>query len=68
MRSKKFQCASCSSLEGYLSRPRNVIEQYVLPLLFLQPARCGDCLRRSYVWVFVPLKDRPRSRPNRQVA
>lgn len=62
MQSKKFQCGSCSSLEGFHSRPRNPIEKYVLPFLLLRPARCGDCLRRSYVSVFVPLKDRQRPR------
>jgi hypothetical protein len=46
---KTFQCVDCGSVEGYRSRPRNVIEKYILPLLLgLRPVRCADCFRQSY--------------------
>jgi uncharacterized protein with PIN domain len=44
----EFRCHSCGSSEGYVSRPRNFVEAYVLDLFSLRPARCGDCYRRSW--------------------
>jgi len=43
----RFGCHECQSERGYLSRPRNVSEKYLLPLLLLRPVRCGDCYQRS---------------------
>jgi hypothetical protein len=43
-----FWCYRCGSLEGFVSRPRNLFERYGLRLLGLRPARCGECYRRSY--------------------
>lgn len=54
----KFQCHKCGSQEGYVSRPRNFFERYALRLLFLRPARCGDCYRRTWRPVTVPLHRR----------
>jgi hypothetical protein len=53
-----FQCPDCGSLDAYRSRPRNWIERVVLPLLYLRPARCGDCFRRSYVFLSIPVLER----------
>ena len=44
----KFRCYECGSLDGFVSRPRNLFEKYGLRLLAMRPARCGDCFRRSY--------------------
>jgi hypothetical protein len=55
----EFWCHRCGSYEGYISRPRTLFEKYGLRLLFLRPARCGDCYRRSYRPLSVPLQPRP---------
>jgi len=57
----EFKCHDCGSREGYESRPRNFLETYVLPLVALQPARCGDCYRRSWRPVRVSLMPRMES-------
>lgn len=60
MFSKRFQCCDryCCSEKAYLSRRRNFLEKYVLPLFLLRPVRCASCFRRSYVhlWVHVPAR------------
>ena len=48
---------------GLVSRPRNLFERFGLPLLFMRPARCGDCYRRTWRPVTVPLH--PRKEPIR---
>ena len=55
----EFRCHHCGSVEGYVSRPRNVFEKYGLRVLFLRTARCGDCYHRSYRPQRVPLRPRP---------
>jgi hypothetical protein len=55
---KPFQCKDCGSVQGYRSRPRNSIEKYLLPALFLRPVRCADCFRRSYQPGFVLVRER----------
>ena len=50
MMRKSFQCRDCGSVEGYRSRPRNVVEKYVLPVLRLRPVRCADCFRDTYMF------------------
>jgi hypothetical protein len=45
---KEFRCHNCGGSEGYASRPRDWIEKYLLPVIGLQPARCGDCYKRSW--------------------
>jgi hypothetical protein len=54
-----FWCYRCGSLEGFVSRPRNLFEKYGLRLLGLRPARCADCYRRSYRPSRVPLLSHP---------
>ena len=65
---KPFQCRDCGSVEGYRSRPRNVIEKYVLPVIGLQTVRCSDCFRRSYQPFFVLVRERPEPATHRAVA
>jgi hypothetical protein len=50
-------------MNGYRSRPKNFTERYLLPLLLLRPARCGDCFKRSYQSAFA--KVRPRREPKK---
>jgi hypothetical protein len=54
----EFRCHHCGGHEGYVSRPRNPLERYGLRPLFLRPVRCGDCYRRSWRPVTVPLLPR----------
>ena len=56
---REFRCPQCRSREGYVSRPRNLFEEYALRLIYLRTARCGDCYRRSYRPLSVPLLPRP---------
>lgn len=56
---REFRCSQCQSREGYVSRPRNLFEEYALRLMYLRTARCGDCYRRSYRPLSVPLLPRP---------
>jgi hypothetical protein len=58
---KPFQCRDCGCVDGYRSRPRTFIEQYILPVLGLRPVRCADCFRRSYEPVFVIVQERPEA-------
>ncbi len=57
MRPRLFQCRNCGGFEGYRSHPKTLAERFVLPLLLLRPVRCGDCLRRGYRSVFVPVRE-----------
>lgn len=65
MFSKRFQCHYhyCWSETGYLSRPRNFLEKYSLPLFLLKPVRCGSCCRRSYVFLWVHVSARKVPQP-----
>jgi hypothetical protein len=75
---RPYQCSDCGSDVGFRSRRRTVTERYLLPLLMLQPVRCGECFRRDYRLIFVPVQNRlietprmgakPVTRPNRNVA
>jgi len=58
---KEFRCRKCGSSEGYASRQRNWIEKFILPVLGLRPARCGDCYQRAWRRESVPLL--PRKEP-----
>ena len=51
----EFRCTHCGSDAGYQSRPRNLLEKYVAPVLCLRPVRCGDCYRRCLRPMSVPL-------------
>ena len=57
-----FQCRDCGGFNGYRSRPRSLSEKFLLPLLLHRPVRCGDCFRRSYEPVFVPVRERRDSK------
>ena len=73
-----YRCSDCNSEVGFRSRRRTLTERYILPLLLLQPVRCGECFRRDYRLIFVPVHNRlietprmgakPVTRPNRNVA
>ncbi len=65
---KPFRCRDCGSVEGYCSRPRNVIEKYMLPVLGLRPVRCPDCYRRSYEPFFVIVREHSESEVRRRSA
>jgi hypothetical protein len=54
----KFHCPDCGHDVGFRSRRRTVSERYVLPLFLLQPVRCGECFRRDYRPIFIPVKAR----------
>jgi len=47
-------------------------ERLILPLLLMQPVRCGECFRRDYRLIFTPVRDRlsdaPRIMPGKPVA
>jgi hypothetical protein len=51
-----FHCAACGGGNAYRSRPRNLLEKLMLPLLGMRPVRCGHCYRRSYQLFFVPAR------------
>ena len=55
---KEFHCSDCGSNVGFRSRRRTLIERYFLPVLLLQPVRCGECFRRDYRLIFTQVKDR----------
>jgi hypothetical protein len=58
---KLFHCVDCGCVDGYRSRPHNVIEKYALLVLGLQTVRCADCSRRSYEPFFVITRERPEA-------
>ena len=57
----RFECHGCTGVAGYLSRPRTFFERHLLPLLLLRSVRCGDCSRRSWRPLTVPLLRRRTS-------
>jgi hypothetical protein len=58
---KDFRCGNCGSDAGYESRPRNFLEQCVVPLLLLKMVRCGDCYHRSFRPLNVTVRSRRES-------
>lgn len=56
--SQAYLCRDCGSDVGFRSRRRTFMERYVLPLLLLQPVRCGDCFRRDYRLIFTNVRER----------
>ena len=64
MSARLFECKSCGGFIGFRSRPKNFRERFLLPLLFLRPVRCGNCYKRSYRSVAVPV--RPRREPKNE--
>lgn len=57
-----YECKDCGGFHGYRSRPKNLTERFMLFLLLLRPARCGDCFKRSYQSAFVKVRPRRESK------
>jgi hypothetical protein len=53
-----YHCRDCGSDIGFRSRRRSLIERFLLPVLLLQPVRCGECFRRDYRLIFTRVRDR----------
>jgi hypothetical protein len=58
---QEFRCRHCGSDAGYHSRPRNFVEKYLAPIIFMRKVRCGDCYRRSYRPLSVPLREKHKA-------
>jgi hypothetical protein len=58
-----YRCDDCGSETGYRSRRRTWGERFILPLLLLQPVRCGECFRRDYRMIFTRVRDRVITAP-----
>jgi hypothetical protein len=58
-----YRCHDCGSEVGFRSRRRSLTERYLLPLLLLQPVRCGECFRRDYRLIFTQVRDRLSDTP-----
>lgn len=56
--SQTYMCHDCGSQVGFRSRRRNFLERFLLPLVLLQPVRCGECFRRDYRLIFTAVRDR----------
>lgn len=55
--SLRYRC-ECGSEIAFRSRRRSVFERIFLPLLLMQPVRCGECFRRDYRSIFTPVHER----------
>ena len=53
-----FHCSDCGCEVGFRSRRRTFTERFILPLFLLKPVRCGECFRRDYRFVLMPVKNR----------
>ena len=53
-----YRCRDCGSESGFRSRRRSLTERLILPLLLMQPVRCGECFRRDYRLIFTPVRER----------
>ena len=58
-----YRCPDCGSEVGFRSRRRSFTERFVLPLFLMQPVRCGECFRRDYRSIFIPVRDRLSDTP-----
>jgi len=56
--SPTFHCSDCGCEVGFRSRRRTFTERFILPLFLLKPVRCGECFRRDYRLIFMPVKNR----------
>lgn len=65
-----YQCRDCGGEIGFRSRRRNLLERFVLPLMLLQPVRCGDCFHRDYRLIFTQVRPRlselPKMMPGKE--
>jgi len=55
---KKYRCPDCGRTVGFRSRPQNLMERYMLPLVLTQPVRCAECFRRDYRLILTPMGER----------
>ena len=58
-----YRCRDCGCEVGFRSRRRTFTERFVLPLLLMQPVRCGECFRRDYRMIFTPVLERATEIP-----
>ena len=67
-----YRCPDCGSESGFRSRRRTLTERLILPLMLLQPVRCGECFRRDYRLIFTKVRNRlsdaPRIMPGKPPA
>jgi hypothetical protein len=59
---RAYRCRDCGKEVGFRSRPRTLMERYILPLFLMQPIRCAACFRRDH-WSIIT-RVRKRSRGN----
>jgi hypothetical protein len=59
----QYRCPDCGSESGFRSRRRTLTERLILPLLLMQPVRCGECFRRDYRLIFTRVHDRLSDAP-----
>jgi hypothetical protein len=52
---KPYRCRDCGKGAGFRSRPRTLMERYILPLTLMQPVRCAECSRRDYRLICTPV-------------
>lgn len=62
-----YVCKDCGNDVGFRSRPRTMIERYILPLLLMQPVRCAHCFRREYRMIFTTVRERMSQVPAKPV-
>jgi hypothetical protein len=58
-----YRCRDCGSESGFRSRRRTFTERFLLPLVLMQPVRCGECFRRDYRLIFTPVRARLSETP-----
>jgi hypothetical protein len=58
-----YRCSDCGSNSGFRSRRRTLTERFLLPLLLMQPVRCGECFRRDYRLIFTHVHERLSEAP-----
>jgi hypothetical protein len=56
-----YRCRDCGKGIGFRSRPRTLMERYILPLTLMRPVRCAECFRRDYWLIFTPVRERLQS-------
>jgi hypothetical protein len=56
--SPAFHCSDCGCEVAFRSRRRSFMERFILPLFLLKPVRCGECFRRDYRFILMPVKNR----------
>jgi hypothetical protein len=59
---KPYRCRDCGKGVGFRSRPRTLMERYILPLTLMHPVCCAECSRRDYRLIFTPVSERSHHR------